>query len=314
MKVQVSDAEFVNMLLEFGPAETANKLGCSDRWVFKRRSNIEKATGESIDIPRGKRDFKPSPVAGRLHLEINNGCVFVAGDAHYWPGRISTAHRALVAACKLYHPKAVIMNGDVFDGASISRHAPIGWESRPSVIQEIDACKERLDEIQAAAVNAKLYWPLGNHDARFESRLASVAPEYAKVHGVHLQDHFPSWWPCWSVWINEDVVVKHRWKGGVHATHNNTVGSGKTMVTNHLHSQKVTPYTDYNGDRWGVDTGTLAEPFGPQFQDYCEDNPVNWRSGFAMLTFVNGRLLQPELIRVVEDGVVDFRGRLWDVP
>jgi hypothetical protein len=86
------------------------------------------------------------------------------------------------------------------------------------------------------------------------------------------------------------------------------------MVTNHLHSQKVTPYTDYNGDRWGVDTGTLAEPFGPQFQDYCEDNPVNWRSGFAMLTFERGRLLQPELIRVVEEGVVDFRGRLWDVP
>lgn len=310
----VTDAEFVNMLLQYGPTETALKLGVTDRRVYMRRKQIENDTGEPIDIPRGKRDFKPSTVAGRLNLEVLNGTVFVAGDAHYWPGIVSTAHRALVQACKLYHPKAVIMNGDVFDGASISRHAPIAWESRPSVIQELDACKERLDEIKAAAVNAKLYWPLGNHDARFESRLAQQAPEYAKVHGVHLQDHFPEWWPCWSVWINDEVVIKHRWKGGVHATHNNTVGSGKTMVTNHLHSQKVTPYTDYNGDRWGVDTGTLAEPFGPQFQAYCEDNPVNWRSGFVMLTFERGRLLQPELIRVVEPGVVDFRGKLWNVP
>lgn len=312
--MKVTDAEFVNMLLQFGPTETAHKLGVTDRRVYMRRSQIEKETGEPIDVPRGKREFTPSQVAGRLHLEVLNGVVLVAGDAHYWPGIVSTAHRALVHACKLYHPKAVIMNGDVFDGAGISRHAPIAWESRPSVIQEIEACKERLDEIKSAAVNAKLYWPLGNHDARFESRLASIAPEYAKVHGVHLQDHFPEWWPCWSVWINDCAVVKHRYKGGTHATHNNTASSGKTMITNHLHSQKVTPYTDYNGDRWGVDTGTLAEPFGPQFQAYCEDNPVNWRSGFAMLTFERGRLLQPELIRVVEPGVVDFRGKLWNVP
>jgi hypothetical protein len=311
--MKVSDADFINLLMQLGPTGAALKMGISERRVYMRRAQIEKATGESINIPRTNREFKPSTVAGRLNLEITNGVVFVAGDAHYWPGIVSTAHKALVQACKLHHPKAVIMNGDVFDGAGISRHAPIAWESRPSVIQEIEACKERLDEIKAAAVNAKLYWPLGNHDARFESRLASIAPEYAKVHGVHLQDHFPEWWPCWSVWINGEVVVKHRWKGGVHATHNNTVGSGKTMVTNHLHSQKVTPYTDYTGDRWGVDTGTLAEPFGPQFQAYCEDNPVNWRSGFAMLTFEDGELLQPELIRVVREGVVDFRGRTWIV-
>jgi hypothetical protein len=40
---------------------------------------------------------------------------------------------------------------------------------------------------------------------------------------------------------------------------------------------------------------------------------VNWRSGFAMLTFEDGELLQPELIRVVREGVVDFRGRTWIV-
>jgi hypothetical protein len=49
---------------------------------------------------------------------------------------------------------------------------------------------------------------------------------------------------------------KHRMKGGIHAAHNNTLHAGTTMVTGHLHSVKVTPFSDYNGTRWDVDTGT----------------------------------------------------------
>src|SRR6185436_20343423 len=125
----------------------------------------------------------------------------------------------------------------------------------------------------------------GNHDALFETRLATVAPEYARVHGVHLKDHFPRWKPCWSVWINNDVVVKHRWANGVHAVYNNTLRSGKTFITGHLHSLKVTPWSDYTGTRYGVDCGTLAEPYADQFIRYTEGNPLNWRSGFILLTF-----------------------------
>ena len=119
--------------------------------------------------------------------------------------------------------------------------------------------------------------------------------------------------PCWSCWPTEDVVVKHRMKGGIHATHNNTVSSGKSIVTGHLHSLKVTPYSDYNGERFGIDTGTLADANGPQFVDYLEDNPTNWRSGFAVLTFHNGRLLWPELVHALAPGAIQFRGQVIDV-
>src|SRR5690606_7816291 len=114
-------------------------------------------------------------------------------------------------------------NGDAFDGASISRHPPIGWEERPTVIQEIEACQERLGEIEQAAGKARKVWTLGNHDMRFAARLASAAPEYAKVHGLRLEDHFPFWEFGWSCWINDDVVVKHRHRGGIHAAHNSTL-------------------------------------------------------------------------------------------
>ena len=128
-----------------------------------------------------------------------------------------------------------------------------------------------------------------------------------------LSDHFTAWEKCWSVWLNENTIVKHRNKGGVHATHNNTVFSGVNIVTGHLHSLKVTPYTDYNGVRYGVDTGTLADIYGPQFENYLEQNPVNWRSGFAVLTFHDGELLMPELAIVHTESTIQFRGEVIDV-
>lgn len=311
---RVGDAEFVALFEKHGAAGTADQIGVGVRNVFARRANLEKKLGRQItgpDDPRSTRHHVEHP--GRLELDVDTGIVLVASDCHYWPGIISTAHRAFVRACKELKPVAVVMNGDVLDGAGISRHPPIGWEDRPSLLQEIEACKDRLGEITIAAEKARRFWTLGNHDSRFETRLATVAPEYAKIHGVHLKDHFPDYEPCWSVWINGDVVIKHRFKNGIHATHNNVMWAGKSMVTGHLHSLKTTPLTNYAGTKWGVDTGTLADPFAPSFNDYLEDNPRNWRSGFAVLTFERGELRWPELVHVIEEGRVEFRGRSYSV-
>ena len=298
-------------------------LACRSQVEAARVLNISRATLQHRLNEAERRkiiDAAPIEAPHRMHIDVDDGIVVVGSDAHYWPGIVSAAHRAFVRfIAERPNVKAVILNGDVHDGASTSRHSPIGWETRPSVIQEIEAGQARLAEIQQAASKqpgkVRQIWTLGNHDARFETRLATVAPEYAKVNGVHLKDHFPTWETAWSVWINDDVVVKHRYKGGIHATHNNTVNAGKSIVTGHLHSLKVTPFTDYNGDRWGVDTGTLAQVGGPQFIDYMEDGPANWRSGFAVLTFWNGRLLWPELVHVMDEeaGLVSFQGKVWHV-
>jgi predicted phosphodiesterase len=251
-------------------------------------------------------------VKGREEVELENGVVLVASDMHYWPGEPSTAHRAFVKFCKTLKPSIVVMNGDVLDGCAISRHPPIGWNKIPSVKEELDVCKERLGEIAKVANGAKKFWPLGNHDARFETRLAQVAPEFKDVHGISLADHFPSWVGCWGLHINNNTVIKHRYKGGLHAPYNNTVSAGMSIITGHLHSQKVTPHTDYNGTRYGVDTGCLADPYADAFQDYLEDGPRNWRSGFCVLTFLNGILLPPELVTVWDETHVYFRGALHE--
>jgi hypothetical protein len=242
----------------------------------------------------------------RIHLPIDNGIVLVGSDGHYWPGPAPTAHRAFVKFCKEAQPRAVIMNGDAFDGASISRHPSIGWEKIPTVIEELEAVKTRLGEVEdAAPAKAVLTWPAGNHDLRFETRLAMVANQYGKIRGFHLHDHFsPRWKACWATWINEDTVVKHR------AKRNAVRFAGKSMILAHTHSSGVSAFTDYTGTRWEANSGSLADPNGPQFLNYSEDNAKDHRAGFLVLTIHRKRLLWPEIVHVVDEKSVAFRGSI----
>tara|TARA_R110000823_G_C15841723_1_gene491261 strand:+ start:85 stop:1035 length:951 start_codon:yes stop_codon:yes gene_type:complete len=310
-----TEVEFIRLFEANGAAGTAHILGVNVRNVYDRRRRIEETQSIQLRSPDPRSpDRLTEQHPARIRLDVDTGTVIVFSDAHYWPGRVSTAHKALIKMIGELQPKLIIANGDVVDGAKISRHPPMGWEELPSVSEELETCRERLAEIKAAAPKkCRFTWTLGNHDQRFEARLAQAAPEYAQVEGIHLKDHFGmEWVPCWATWLNDDVVVKHRFKGGIHATHNGTMWAGKTMVTGHLHSLKVTPFTDYNGTRYGVDTGTLAEPDGPQFE-YGEDNPKNHRSGFAVLTFHKGRLLWPQLVHVTGPNEFEFERKIYTV-
>lgn len=311
-----TDLEFIKLWKEYGSAAKISRaLGVHLRNVFIRRNSMAM---KYPDIDFTTRVTKKHEHQGRILKTIENGTVVVFSDAHYYPDLESTAHRALIKFIKQFKPNLIVCNGDAFDGSTISRYPRIGWDNKPTVKDEISAVKDRLDEIEAVT-KADLVWTLGNHDARYETFLAANSPQYEGVNGFTLKDHFPRWSPAWSCWVNSEhdipTVIKHRYKGGIHATHNNTVGSGTHIVTGHLHSLKVTPYSDYNGTRYGVDTGTLADPNGPQFLDYSEDSPKNHRSGFAILTYKDYQLLPPELVQVwnEEDRKVSFRGALIEV-
>ena len=311
-----SDADFVRLFEQLGPAKLADKFGISKRAVYSRRETLEGRYCRQITAPP-ERSNKATRCniqhSARIHFDVLNGTVLVGSDAHIWPGPLTTAMRAFIKFAGELKPRVLCLNGDVLDFPQVSRH-PHSWEEWPSVADEIEAARKVLVKIEDAVPrNCKLSWCLGNHDSRLETRIATVAPELAKLKGVHLKDHFGDrWQPCWSSWINGEVVIKHRYKGGVHATHNNAVQSGKHIVTGHLHSAKVTPWTDYNGTRYGVDTGCLADPNAEAFA-YTEDNPKNWVSAFAVLTFVNGQLLPPELVTVWGKDEVAFRGEIIKV-
>lgn len=316
---KTTEGEFVELVRKYGLDETARITKSDRRGVQRRRKRLEEKYNMPIAAPinRSQRPIQQE-YKWRAPVEIRNGIALICGDAHYWPGDKPLMHRALVMFCKEFKTSlgAVIHIGDVLDFPKISRFQPIGWESQPDVADELATGKERLDEIETASRGAELIWCLGNHDARFSTRLATVAPQYARVHGVHLTDHFPKWQPCWSSWINKgELVAKHRFSGGKHAPYNDTVKSGVSTAVGHNHSAKVDPHTDYNGTRWGTDVGCIADTDAKQFVDYTEDNPKDWRSAFGVFTFRDGHLLMPELVTRCEwkPDHVQFRGQLIKV-
>jgi predicted phosphodiesterase len=315
---KIEQAQFVHEFETYGPAYMRDKHDMAIRSIMSRRKTVENLIGRPLVSPIGPGGKPRAPGRGnhRLEWKIENGEVLIGSDAHIWNDKYTPAMRAFVKFAKERNPKGIILNGDIFDGAAISRHAPIMWERSPSVIEELEAVQNWLNElVLSAPKKALMAWPQGNHDARFESRLADRAHEYAKIKGFHLKDHFSNrLTPCWSVWINDQVVVRHRGRGGDHAVWNNTIRSGKTIVTGHLHSPKVVPFRDYNpGTRYGVDCGCLADPYGPQFLAYTEDGFRNHGSGFAVLKFVNGELLEPSLCLTWDDNHVQFRGEIIKV-
>lgn len=315
----VSDDEFVSLWMKhLSPIRMAKELGVDIRAIYNRRANIEKRRGEILPVT-DKRTNRPAmltmPENGkRATLDIEAGIVIVGSDAHYWPGVVSTGHRALIEAIKGLRPAGVVLNGDSFDGANAGRHARIGWSKSPGVAKELEAVCDRTNEIVEVSGDADKIHTLGNHDLRFDTKLSAMVPEFEGVPGLSLKEQLPEWKFCMSVMVNGNTIIKHRYHNGIHATYNNTVKAGINIITGHLHRLNTTCYGDYRGRRYGVDTGTLAAPDGAQFE-YAEDNPSPHGSGFAVLTFYKGQLLHPELAEVIDEdaGLFTFRGQVISV-
>lgn len=315
----ITEAEFVALWRHHGSAsKMAEATGLPVDLIYRRRGRLNKR-GYGLETTNPAEGYETrTPDSGwtfprEVRLSVDTGTVIVSSDHHYWPDRISVAHKALVEVVRELKPRVKILNGDVFDGVSVCRHPPFGWSERPTVQQEIEACQERIAEIERVLPRGcEKRWNIGNHCIRFERTLAQQASEFAGVIGTRLGDHFQGWEMQWSTLINPaspgPVMVKHRVAGGVHAAYNNTLKGGLSIVTGHTHLLEVKPWGDYRGRRYGVQTGTLSDIDAPAFE-YMENGPTSACSGFAVLTFKDGRLLPPELCEVI-DGAAIFRGQV----
>ena len=187
----VSETEFIELFESLGPHRMAHKLDISVRSVFERRRRIERRLDRELKAPpRHIHKGKPRDSVRRQET-LENGIIIAGSDCHYWPNEVTTAHLAFVDLCRKLNPDIVMLDGDVFDGARASRHPPLGWERTPTILDEFEVVRERLSEIKTATPKAKHYWLLGNHDARYEMRLAKEVPEFEGIPGLHLKDHFP---------------------------------------------------------------------------------------------------------------------------
>lgn len=298
----------------------ADATGMDVSSIHKRRNRMmslgydlptQAEPGHESKVPEQFRSGWTFP--RQKELWISEGSVVVFSDCHYWPGEGSIAHKAMLKVVKSIKPRAVIANGDIFDGAGLSRHDPFGWNELPTPLEELEVCQERLNEVELAIPKGcELLWNIGNHDVRWERTLAKDADKFRGLKGLRLADHFPAWDMRWSTMVNgqtpHPVMVKHRYAGGIHAGYNNTLKSGISIVTGHTHQLEAKAWGDYRGRRWGVQTGSLADQGSPAFE-YTENSPSPMCSGFAVLTFHGGIMAPPELAEVI-NGNCWFRGKI----
>ena len=310
MSNNISDAQFVEAWKRLQSSDkVAVELGIDRRTAQRRKKRLQDQyySISTSGVPTAPQFYRREHNA-RTDCTLENGVIVVGSDVHKWPGPNTVAQQAFINVIEELRPQLIVLNGDVFDGAGVSRWPKSSFGHKiPSVKEELDAVHKYLTEIEHVAKGAKRWWTIGNHDMRFESKLANLVPEFEGVPGFSLQEQFPLWPMSMSMMVNDNIMIKHRFRNGLHATYNNTLVSGKNIVTGHLHRLQATVFTDYDGSRWGIDTGTLGDTDGPQMA-YGEDNPANHCSGFAVLTIVDGKLIHPEFCAVQSDRAF-FRGR-----
>ena len=266
------------------------------------------------------RRFSKLPF-GTLEIESDNPIVLpTCSDVHAWP----TKYTPITDAFRVYlnvleelakdHEKelVVVVNGDMFDGASISRHPSIRWEYKPSVKEELDACKEYAEAIERAVEghpNVRLVWVWGNHDERFDSKLANMVGEFKDIEGFSLVDHFPRWEFTQALLVNHCAYFVHDVHAGKHAAYNNVQDFGPNVhvFTGHTHRLTTRTKTFFTGRGKATETGTLCDIGYPQFQ-YVRGNPVDWQPGFVVVN-IHGQHCHEELVEV--DTHAMWRGEDW---
>jgi hypothetical protein len=323
-KALLTDEEFIALWNKHpSPSEISRIIGMGERAVYSRRNRIESKHGIVLSAPELRGTPKYTNESTNIIMSarkdvnkftIDNGMIVIGSDAHYSPGVIPVAHKAFCNVIAEYSRdiRAVILNGDILDGGSISRHDRIRWKKSPTVKQELEAVQERLGEIEKVRPpGAYLMRTYGNHDMRFETRLSGQVPQYEGIGGFLLKDHLPHWIDSERIDINDDCVVIHDWHSGVHSGWNETLKGGCTVVTGHTHELSAKAHKGFKNTHFGVKTGMLADEDQDEFS-YRNGKPgFNWQSGFAVLTWVDGMLLHPEFAAVRDDGKCYFRGRLF---
>jgi UDP-2,3-diacylglucosamine pyrophosphatase LpxH len=281
-------------------------------WAAARSINVPVQTFQHR-LTKAKEKFPkgvPTEIMGKtwvykrlVRKDVPSSRWIIGSDIHIWDGEPTIIYKAFIKIAKSLKVDGIILNGDVIDGARISRHPSIRGSKAPKIEKEIETAKKWIKMLPKAKHQL---WTIGNHDIRIDNYIAANAGEL-DGYILSLGEHFPAWELAWAFEIN-NTEVRHRFRAGIHAGWNNTLHSGASMVTGHTHQLQVTAMRDRKGSRWGVETGMMADPFGPQFE-YSEGSPSRSQQGFAVLTFDDdGVMLPPELCEMIGGRPV-FRGQ-----
>lgn len=116
---------------------------------------------------------------------ISQSRVLIISDLHF-PYQDNRAITAALNYGKEKNANAILINGDLIDFATISRHER-DWRQR-SVKEEFDATRTFLVSLRKNFPKARIIYKFGNHDERWEKYLYAKAPEIFDMEEFELEN------------------------------------------------------------------------------------------------------------------------------
>lgn len=270
------------------------------RTTFQARINLAKTFYPELFIEGNNKPVHEWTYPQSHEIELDDCQILIGSDAHIWPDNETLMMKAFAVISKQIKPQIIVLNGDIIDGARVSRHGSLLGQNAPKITKEIESAQTWMDTLYKSKHRI---WTMGNHDQRVDNYLANNAPELDDYAG-RLSDRFSDWTFCWSVRINS-VEIRHRFRSGIHAGWNSALHSGISTVTGHTHQLQVTAVRNRNGSHWGIEDGMLGDPMHKAFE-YAEGAVSRAQPGFVLITFREGIMMPPETCELI-DGRPVFR-------
>lgn len=212
----------------------------------------------------------------------------------------------------------LILNGDIFDGESVSKYAKSNTMSWGDEVKEVGRMLRQLvADIRFGNPGAEIDWIDGNHEERFYKYLAINAPQVAGTEGMATIEtllKMPELGVSYHTareYVNlpHNVFVQHRFVvnpvGGTSAA-NSMKKLGGSIIIGDTHRIGSTWKLDRNGLTCGYEIGCMCELDA----EYMYKSGANWQNGFMVIRY-HGEDQLPEYIQVVAhngrfafDGVV----------
>lgn len=162
-------------------------------FVRKVRGNVGAAERKAATSPRDnqpagwKPEMPPSLAEPWLPFDLGNDIrVAVLSDLHI-PYHSTVAVQAAVTHCKKKKPQVLLLNGDIADFYSISRHQKD--PSKRDLEQEITAVREGLAWLRYEfGKKCRIVMKIGNHEERWQHWLWNAAPEISNSPRMAVAD------------------------------------------------------------------------------------------------------------------------------
>jgi predicted phosphodiesterase len=218
-------------------------------------------------------------------------------------------HSLQALSCAIKHLRensidCLILNGDVFDFYSISRHEK--EKDLRDFAREIDMGRNFLQKIRDIFPLIPIYYKMGNHENRWQRYLNEQAEEFAQLHEMQFEQFFRLdklniiYVPDWQGVEIGDLLILHGHEimaGGMNPSQSTFNKTFCNTIIGHVH--RTTNTIKKNGFKefyHTYSTGCLTQ-LSPKYYPFAQHN-----QGFALVDIVEGKTKVSNIM--IKDGKI----------